>query len=273
MPHRWNTTALTSEDDVLRTLLDLQGRRWLSRGHSCCYGALVPSIDRTPYARLVRTEKLQCERRSIDQFRSAARFFSSAGEQTSLVDDFIALMVLRHHGVPTRLLDWSASPYVAGYFAVTEHDDQDGELWTFSEPDYETEGKARWRKRPETTTDGSGDADKFAAGLTAFSVDEPPPWIIAVFYPVGFPRQNAQCGAYTTMARFGIDHADALGELLVDESRYHRYVIKANLKSVLRTTLRENHGIWRGSLFPDTAGAAGTALEAFRRQEELCNGV
>lgn len=273
MSQGWNTTAPTSEDDVLGTLLDLQGSCWLSRGHARCHGALVPSIDRKACDGLLRTEKLQCERRSIDQFRSAARFFSSAGEQQSLVDDFIALMVLRHHGVPTRLLDWSASPYVAAYFAVMEHDDQDGELWTFSRPDYETKGKAQWRRWPRTTTDGSGDADKFAAALTAFSVDDPPDWIIAAFYPAGFPRQNAQCGAYTIMARFGIDHADALRALLADPSRYHRYVIKANLKSVLRTTLRENHGIWQGSLFPDTAGAAETARGAFPRNDKLCNGV
>ena len=268
MSHGWNTTALTCEDDVLRKLLELQGSDWLSRGHSCCHGALVPSIDRKPLDRLLRREKLERERCSIDLFRSVARFFSSDGEQQSLVDDFIALMVLRHHRVPTRLLDWSASPYVAAYFAVMEHDDQDGELWSFSIRDYETEGKAQWRKWPETTTDGSGDANKFAAGLTAFSVDEPPDWIIVAFYPTGFPRQNAQRGAYTMMARFGIDHGDAIMALLPDPSRYHRYVIKANLKSLLRTRLRETHAIWRGSLFPDTAGAAETAREAFPAEGE-----
>jgi hypothetical protein len=265
MPHGWPTTTLTSEVDVLRVLADLKGRRWLARGHSQCYNGLVPSIDRESLGALGRSQKLQCERQSIDQFRSAARFFSSPGEEYSLIDDFVALMVLRHHAVPTRLLDWSASPYVATYFAVSDHEALDGEVWSFNEPAYEVEGKKQWRRWRETTTDGSGDDDKFAAGLTAFSLDEPPDWIIAAFYPVGFPRQNAQRGAYTITGRFGIDHAAALKTLLIDQTRFHRYVVRANLKRGLRTTLFEKHGIWRGSLFPDSAGAAETARGAFPR--------
>lgn len=264
MPKDWNTTTLTSEDEVLQVLIDLQGKRWLSRGHKKCREKLIPSIDREPYDKLVRIEKLQCERQSIDMFRSTARFFSNRGEQLSLVDDIVALMVLRHHCVPSRLLDWSRSPYVATYFAICDHDEEDGEIWSFNEPDYAIKGTNQWRLWPETTTDGSGDADKFAAGLTAFSID-PPNWIIAVFYPEGFPRQNAQSGAYTMMARFGIDHAYKLRELLEDPKQHHRYIIKASLKNGLRATLREKYGIWRGSLSPDTAGAARIARGAFPR--------
>ena len=264
---------LTSEENVLRLLVDLQGKRWLSRGHSQCRDGLVPSIDRDGLKGVLRSEKLQRERRSIDQFRSTARFFASRGEEGSLVDDFIALMVLRHHRVPTRLLDWSASPYVAAYFAVCCNDGVDGEIWSFSEPDYETEGKKQWRQWPQTTTDGSGNDDKFAAGLTAFRLDEPPDWIIAIFYPAGFPRQNVQRGAYTMTARFDVDHAEALKKLLADPTRYHRYVVKANLKEGLRATLREKHGIWQGSLFPDSAGAAGTVRAAFLESEKLGGGV
>jgi FRG domain-containing protein len=132
---------------------------------------------------------------SIDLFRATARSFAAAGEQNALTDDFVALMVLRHYSVKTRLLDWSGSPYVAAYFAVHDQDTQDGALWSFDRVRYEEMGKEQWQRWPETTTDRSGDPSKFAAGLTAFITDDSPPdWVIAAFYPVGFPRQELSLG-------------------------------------------------------------------------------
>lgn len=168
-----------------QALLELRGKRWLCRGQSKKYGALVPSIDRAPRESLSRVQKLILERRAITLFRSTARFFADPGEQGALHDDVVALMVLRHYGVPSRILDWSWSPWVAAYFAV-EHDDlEDGEIWAFDEPLYERKGIEQWKKWPETTTDGSGDAIKFGAGVTAFRIEEPPDWFICGFYHPG----------------------------------------------------------------------------------------
>jgi hypothetical protein len=259
----WKTITLTSEAEVLDKLLELRGKQWLSRGHSEPHGALVPSIDRGDLANLSRQDKLERERASIDLFRATARFFASEGEQGALKDDFVALCVLRHYAVPTRLLDWSISPYVAAYFAVHDHDPKDGELWSFGRVHYEEIGKQQWKRWPETTTEGRGDDSKFAAGLTAFMADEPPDWVVAVFYPSGFPRQDAQSGAYTMTARFGRDHAEALKNLLKDDSKHRRYLIPAKLKPTMRRILLQDHGVWRGALFPDSAGAAETAASAF----------
>jgi hypothetical protein len=270
MSHSWNTTTLDSEADVFNELTKLKGKRWLCRGQSKRYGAggLVPSIDREKLKNLSRLEKLKLERQSIDIFRSTARFFADPGEQGALADDIIALMVLRHYGVPTRLLDWSLSPYVAAYFAAEDaaedHDTENGEIWTFDKPRYERIGGKQWKKWPETTIDGSGDGQKFKAELTAFTVEEPPDWFICTFYPTGFPRQKAQDSVPTMTARFGRDHAEAIETLFDGEkSRYHLYVVQGKLKWSLLKMLRENHGIWRGSLFPDTAGAAETAHTVF----------
>lgn len=264
MSHDWSSTRLEAERDAMQVLTDLQGKRWLFRGQSRWHGGLVPSIDRDPLHQLSRAKKLALERRSIDIFRSTARFFAHPGEQVALTDDVVALLVLRHYCVQTRILDWSQSPWVAAYFATLDHDSEDGEIWTFDEPLYERKGADQWKKWPETTTDHTGDADKFAAGLTAFTIDDPPDWFICVFYPPGFHRQNAQQSAYTMTARFGCPHDDHIAKLLVEPTQYRRYVIPAKLKPALRDILREQHGVWRGSLFPDSPGAADMAREVFR---------
>jgi hypothetical protein len=263
MSFTWNKTKLTSEEQARDVLTELQSKWWLCRGQSKRYGGLVPSIDRKPRQNLSRLEKLALERQSIELFRSTARFFSAPGEQRAFDDDIVASMVLRHYAVPTRLLDWSLSPWVAAYFAAQGNDGEDGELWSFDEPLYEQEGKKQWLRWPDTTNDGSGADDKFDAKRTAFTADEPPDWIIAAFYPEGFPRQNAQSGAYTMTAQFGRDHAAVIAKLLADPTRHHVYIVSASLKPTLRRTLRERYGIWRGSLFPDSAGAAATAKTVF----------
>lgn len=140
MSHSWNTTILDSEAKALHVLTELRGKRWLCRGQSKRYDGLVPSIDRDILKNLSSLEKLNLERQSIDLFRSTARFFVDQGEQNALTDDIIALMVLRHYKVPTRLLDWSMSPYVAAYFASRHNDTEDGEIWSFDESLYEKEG-------------------------------------------------------------------------------------------------------------------------------------
>lgn len=259
-PQGWSSEELSSLKQVRELLLELKSKRWLCRGHSKVYSRLVPSIDRKA-GDWGRPRILEAERSSIDVLRATAHAFGSAGEENLHHDDVIALMVLRHHGVPTRLLDWSGSPYVAAFFAVRANPEAPGELWAFDHDCYAEKGAEQWIRWPETTRGGSGHRDAFEAGLTAFLTEEPPDWIIAASYPLGFPRQTAQEGSYTMAARFGVDHAESLARLLDDPSTHVRYEISSGLKPEIAELLRSEHGIWRGSLFPDVAGASQTAAE------------
>jgi hypothetical protein len=141
---------------------------------------------------------------------------------------------------------------VAAYFATGNCDTDNGEIWAFDEPLYEKVAAKQW-----DPWEGKWPV------WTAFSLDEPTDWFVCNFYDnPGLPRQNAQQGAYTMTARFGTDHAAAIAQLFVDyPDHYHLYIVPAGLKKSLRQVLREAHGIWRGSLFPDSAGAAGTVCE------------
>lgn len=46
------------------------------------------------------------------------------------------LTMMQHYGVPTRLLDWSNSPFVAAFFACETNHDKDGAIWMFSSTSY-----------------------------------------------------------------------------------------------------------------------------------------
>lgn len=82
------------------------------------------------------------------------------------------------------------------------------------------------------------------------------------FYGRGFPRQLAQHGAYSMTARFDDPHDHAIARLL-GPSRRKRYLIEPKIKTEVLEMLRHDHGIWMGSLFPDSAGAAATAKTVF----------
>lgn len=59
------------------------------------------------------------ERVAFDRFKAAARPYLVSPPQ----NDWDWLALAQHHGMPTRLLDWTVNPLVALYFAISEYVD------------------------------------------------------------------------------------------------------------------------------------------------------
>lgn len=98
--------------------------RWLFRGHSNEAWPLWPSIARV---RPVADTTRRAEKDMMDDFKRYA-----IPHLTRLPrSEWEWLALAQHHGVPTRLLDWTANPLAALLFAVSGPSEFDSAVWCF----------------------------------------------------------------------------------------------------------------------------------------------
>jgi hypothetical protein len=83
--------------------------RWMFRGQARSDWPVIPKAGRPPYRAANDLVNLEAWK------RRAAEFF-----ETRPANDWEWLALAQHHGLPTRLLDWSYNPLVATFFAASE---------------------------------------------------------------------------------------------------------------------------------------------------------
>jgi FRG domain len=89
---------------------------YIYRGHANAEWPLQSSLERVIGAKWSSSETKKYEDYSLDVFR--AKFHLYDRENIRPDSKLAWLSVMQHYGVPTRLVDFTESPYVALYFAL-----------------------------------------------------------------------------------------------------------------------------------------------------------
>lgn len=246
---RYAEKSITSLTDLLRALARDRARSepvWF-RGQARSSWPLKPSLIRKP-------NQLGLEQSLVKRFKQNALLLVSVRPQ----NEWEWLFVMQHHGVPTRLLDWTESPLVGLYFAVSERPRSTAALWALL--------PIRLNRFANVTAASPGDIPAFDEDpfLTSYTPSalagehQSKLKTVALLAPRNTARSQAQLAVFT------IAHRDVTPiERIGDGRHIWRYIIPARAKERLKSELERLH-ITRLTLFPELANVGIHAKEILK---------
>jgi hypothetical protein len=165
------------------------------------------------------------------------------------------LAVAQHHGLPTRLLDWSSSPYVALHFATAEVEQfqHDGVIWCLNvvkAREYMPERLRQILKEDYAITYTVDMMARIASSLAEFDNLSSEPFVVMMEPPSMDDRIVNQAALFSLMS----NPKAVLNEWLSDKPElFHRIIIPATFKWEVRDKL-DNMNMNERIMFPGLDG-------------------
>ena len=240
--------------------LNLEQGPMLFRGQAETYTNLQPTLARATQGG-AHDAAVLLERQLIRNFRTHYRDLKTLPADMPSADDVVArsdvdvLSLMQHYEVPSRLLDWSESVWVAAYFACASSASKDAELWF-------VDSSLLDLTPDELPT--SAVRERIAASIGGRPTEYHPRWgmpLLAVVEPTSNARLVAQRGQLTASDNATVDHAQLLWRLATlrhgnerTGQSFGRHIIRASRKRDILRFLAEEKGVSAKSLFPDIVG-------------------
>ncbi len=196
--------------------------RWYYRGHNRSEYRLIPKVGREPFVTKVANDRVMFAKWK----RYAVAYVTAPPRELSEWD---WLAIAQHHGLATRLLDWTFNPLAAAFFALVSSSNQ---------VDSTVESVVYAHYSPTEFVDVIRKHDPFArAGIYRVA-----PSSVA-------PRIGRQGGIFTV---HGPPTRD-LQECLPRRDKLEKIIIEPSCKKEFAIQL-SHYGVNRLSMFPDLDG-------------------
>lgn len=260
----FTTLNFTSWNDFKNFTEELS-ENWVFRGQLNTRWELRNAIERTDFIKLYQG----VEAHFVHEFMRGARNYLAKDEIPEHLIEWLALM--QHHGAPTRLLDFSKSPFVAAFFAFEQCEDspeKNTAIWAIN---------VNFLKLKAVEVLEAHFADDLEKNSRRIDEKLFEKIFFANEYSLVFPvepfRMNRRYSLQQSIfVSTGTGHQPFMEQLKFLNDAAQQAVIKIELpaalqKEVLRDLLRMN--LHRASLFPDLDGYAASLRLRYNSMRSL----
>jgi hypothetical protein len=226
------------------------------RGQDNAEWPLRPSLTRLLLDQNVDlTNGLEIEKKALREFQKQAHLAAEFCRDLRRDDVLTWWEIMQHYGAPTRLLDWTTSPYIALYYAVENigNTKVDGALFRFDVGHLNFVTRVRGK---------DGGPEKFGLQQIEKSLTgkEYEPYLDVIGNPRPTDRMVAQQSSFSVCTELLEDH-DKIADSIVfngvhgseAQSIFTKYIIKGSLKPRFLANL-EMMNIKASALFPGIDG-------------------